>query len=240
MSPWRWRVAALQSPRGRQTLQRTALSFGLHVVAFLPLALPFAIAVTTWFLMVFTKLFFVSGFHWWFHHTPSSAVQAWLRRVVTPRNRGAYVAAGGQSTLTGNLLLMFLFFWPVPVIAYQALRQASPWLWALWMASIVRDLCTGAVVMDYERPVRENFGYNLAWMWELIFAVIVGIPTMIVMLVVFAIGATYGWSADDLHRGMDWTAFLIFVGGMHLAQFTMRMDTANVDWSGQGEPAAKA
>ena len=57
MNAWRWYVAAVKSPRGRQALPCVALSFGLHVAAFLPLALPFSVAVATWFLMVFTKLF---------------------------------------------------------------------------------------------------------------------------------------------------------------------------------------
>ena len=123
MGPRKWYATALRTERGRRGFHRGLLSFLLHVLAFMSVPRPFSIAVATWFLMVFTKLFFVSGFYWSYHGSKSERVRGLLRRIVTPRNMGAYVGAGGQSTLLGNLALMFLFFWPLPLIAYQVGSQ---------------------------------------------------------------------------------------------------------------------
>ena len=223
--------AALKTPRGRAAFWHCVKSILLYVLVFLPVANPFEIAFATWFLMIFTRLLCVSIFYWSYRWAGPGRYRDLLQRLVTPRNRGAYVSGGGSSTLLGNLVLLFVFFWPAPAFAIGVIRTMPPWLVASWLLWILKELLSGAIFMDFTQSVRDNFGYNLVWMWEMIFFFLLG---FIMLWPVMAVAVLLrDQPAERLGYWGQWTAFACFMLALHAVQFTMRMDTSNVDWSGE-------
>ncbi len=183
---------------------------------------PAQIFFGSFFLAILTRLVLIEVFYRVYHHGPAKRVRAFLVRVVRPPAEGAYIGPGGESTFIGNLLLIFLFFWPFAAFGVVALLAQPTLTLAIWLALILRDLLSGGIFLDYDKPIRVNFGYNLGYMWIHVVGIMVGLAFFVSYAALSSVPGVVEVVSVEL------VAALALLVAMHVVEVMYRLDKTNV------------
>jgi hypothetical protein len=154
---------------------------------------PLKITAATMYLAILTQLLFIQAFYSAYHRTASGTTRALLLKITRRRNEGAYISPGGESSLFGNLVVLFVFFWPLAALALDGVLRQPAWTVALWLLLVLFDVLGRSIILQFDHSLQRNFGYNLGWM--------LGIVMALLFLVAGAAawGAAYGiWHAIGL------------------------------------------
>jgi hypothetical protein len=114
-----------------------------------------------------------------YHATDSERTRDRLRSLVTSPAHAGMGGPIGTASLFGCLFVVIAFFWPFTVYAWDALKHEAGWVIAISAALTTTQLLRGGIVMDFAHSKEISFGYNLKWMFAILFMIVLGVVVML-------------------------------------------------------------
>ena len=163
---------------------------------------------------------------------PVENTRKYFFNLVHPTIQGAYTCRGGQSSLIGNFILIFLFLFPFPLIGIGAIGKYPSAIVLFSALLFTKDLLRGGLFLDLNQSKHDNFGYNLLYMWIIILFLFTVLAAYIFLELGLAIFSVYGVEADKAFWGNQ-TKTAAFLVAIHIVDYLARTDKQNIAQSPQ-------